>query len=65
VGKLSEVTNVLGNGVQDYVVSGVVLQYKLVRGRYEREHNRLEVLSTGRYITNAWLQHLMDSSPAK
>eukprot|EP00884_Botryococcus_braunii_P003615 jgi/Botrbrau1/13254/Bobra.0074s0003.1 len=49
----------------DYVVSGVVLQYKLVRGRYEREHNRLEVQSTGRYITNAWLQHLMDSSPAQ
>lgn len=49
--------------MQDYVVSGVVLQYKLVRGRYEREHNRLEVQTTGRYITNAWLQHLMDSSP--
>lgn len=30
-------------------MQSVVLQYKLVRGRYEREHARLEVQHTGRW----------------
>lgn len=28
---------------QDFVVSSLVLQYKLVGGRYQRDHNRLDV----------------------
>lgn len=44
----------------DYVVSSVVLQYKLVGGRYRREHNRLEVQQTGRYFLNMHLQSLLD-----
>jgi len=33
---------------QDWVVSSLVLKYKLVRGKYEREHNRLDVQEMSR-----------------
>ena len=45
----------------DYVVSSVVLNYKLVGGRYQRENNRLEVQTTGRYFLNMHLQQLLDA----
>lgn len=35
-----------------YVVQTVVLQYKLVRGRYKPNHRRLEVHRTGRFLLN-------------
>jgi hypothetical protein len=38
-----------------YVVTGLVLQYKLQRGRYVREHSRLEVQPTGRWLLNMML----------
>lgn len=41
-----------------YVVQSVVLQYKLVRGRYEREHARLEVQHTGRFLYNHYLEEM-------
>ncbi|GAB4818638.1 hypothetical protein N2152v2_005684 [Parachlorella kessleri] len=47
-----------------YVVQSVVMQFKLVRGRYEREHARLEVQHTGRFLYNTFLEELyrLDSS---
>ena len=45
----------------DYVVSSVVLNYKLVGGRYRRENNRLEVQTTGRYFLNMHLEQLLDA----
>ncbi|KAI3426905.1 hypothetical protein D9Q98_006849 [Chlorella vulgaris] len=41
-----------------YVVQSVVMQYKLVRGKYCREHARLEVQGTGRYLANSFLEGL-------
>jgi hypothetical protein len=35
-----------------YVVQSVVLQYKLVKGKYKQEHKRLEVNQTGRFLYN-------------
>lgn len=45
----------------DYVVSSLVLQWKLVGGRYQRDHNRLEVQHTGRYFLNLHLQSLYEA----
>lgn len=47
--------------LQDYVVDALVLKYKLVRGRYEREHNLLEVHHTGRYFLNMHLKELYEA----
>ncbi|KAK9813251.1 hypothetical protein WJX72_011483 [[Myrmecia] bisecta] len=47
---------------QDYVVSGLVVQYKLVRGAYQREHHRLDVQQTGRYFLNLCLDNLYDAA---
>lgn len=44
---------------KDYIVSSVVLKYKLVKGKYQRDHNRLEVQRFGRYLTNLYLEQLM------
>ncbi|PRW51179.1 hypothetical protein C2E21_5649 [Chlorella sorokiniana] len=41
-----------------YVVQSVVMQYKLVRGRYKRDHARLEVQGTGRMLANLFLEEL-------
>jgi hypothetical protein len=43
----------------DYVVQSVVMQYKLVRGKYRRDHTRLEVFRTGRYLANSFLESLL------
>lgn len=41
-----------------YVVQCVVLQYRLVRGKYRREHAKLEVQGTGRMLANLFLEDL-------
>lgn len=46
---------------RDYVVSAVVLHYKLRSGKYQRDHNRLEVQKTGRWLLNQHLEQLLDS----
>ena len=48
--------------VQDFVVTSLVLQYKLVAGRYQREHNKLEVQQTNRYLMNLYYDSLLDKS---
>lgn len=42
-----------------YVVTSLVLRYKLVRGRYVRDHNQLDVQPTGRYFLNMMLDNLV------
>lgn len=39
-----------------YVVDAVVIQFKLVKGRYERAHHRLDVWSTSRFLLNRNLE---------
>lgn len=42
-----------------YVVTTVVLQYKLRGGKYVRDHNRLDVQPTGRWLVNQMLEDLI------
>eukprot|EP00195_Chlamydomonas_chlamydogama_P015270 CAMPEP_0202892960 /NCGR_PEP_ID=MMETSP1392-20130828/2628_1 /ASSEMBLY_ACC=CAM_ASM_000868 /TAXON_ID=225041 /ORGANISM="Chlamydomonas chlamydogama, Strain SAG 11-48b" /LENGTH=145 /DNA_ID=CAMNT_0049577109 /DNA_START=120 /DNA_END=557 /DNA_ORIENTATION=- len=42
-----------------YVVTSVVVQYKLLKGKYVRDHNRLEVQPTGRWLLNQQLDQLL------
>ena len=51
-----------GHPVQDFVVTSLVLKYKLVAGRYQRDHNRLEVQQTNRYLMNLYYDGLLDRS---
>ncbi|KAG2451376.1 hypothetical protein HYH02_003978 [Chlamydomonas schloesseri] len=44
---------------QGYVVTTVVLQYKLRGGKYVRDHNRLDVQPTGRWLVNQMLENLI------
>ncbi len=44
--------------LQDYVVDSVTLHYKLVGGKYQREHNQLAVHSTSRFFLNKYLDHM-------
>lgn len=46
---------------QGYVVTSLVLRYKLVKGKYVRDHNRLDVLPTGRYFLNLMLENLIQA----
>ena len=48
--------------MQDFVVTSLVLQYKLVGGRYQRDHNRLEVQQTSRYFVNLYYDSLLEKS---
>ncbi|KAL4443314.1 hypothetical protein ABPG75_011051 [Micractinium tetrahymenae] len=41
-----------------FVVQAVVMQYKLVRGKYRRDHARLEVQNTGRMLANLYLEEM-------
>lgn len=50
---------------EEYVVTALVLQYKLRRGRYERAHNKLEVLRTGRFLYNEYLASMMKMTHKK
>jgi hypothetical protein len=47
---------------QAYTVSAVTHRYQLRKGRYEPSEKRLDVLSTGRYILNLYLDNLLDKS---
>ncbi|KAG2485848.1 hypothetical protein HYH03_015431 [Edaphochlamys debaryana] len=42
-----------------YVVTTVVMQFKLRGGKYVREHNRLDVQPTGRWLVNQMLDNLI------
>ena len=48
--------------LQDFVVTSLVLKYKLVAGRYQRDHNRLEVQQTSRYLMNLYYDGLLERS---
>ena len=48
--------------LQDFVVTSLVLKYKLVAGRYQRDHNRLEVQQTNRYLMNLYYDGLLERS---
>ncbi|RWR91993.1 hypothetical protein CKAN_02118200 [Cinnamomum micranthum f. kanehirae] len=47
---------------QTYTISAVTHRYQLRKGRYEPREKRLEVLSTGRYIVNLYLENLLQQS---
>lgn len=36
------------------------MRWKLERGRYVRDHKRLDVLGTGRYLSNMFLNSLLE-----
>ena len=44
---------------QDYVVRTLVLKYKLVGGRYERDHSRLDCTATSRFIVDTYYDQLI------
>jgi len=44
---------------QDFVVRTLVLKYKLVGGRYERDHCRLDCTSTSRFIVDTYFDQLL------
>ena len=43
----------------EYIVTSLVIHYKLTNGKYFRDHNKLEVQSTGRFLYNGYLTNLM------
>ncbi|XP_051114549.1 uncharacterized protein LOC127240118 isoform X1 [Andrographis paniculata] len=45
-----------------YTISAVTHRYQLRRGKYEPSEQRLDVLSTGRYILNLYLENLLQQS---
>ncbi|GAB2236246.1 hypothetical protein Droror1_Dr00027985 [Drosera rotundifolia] len=47
---------------QAYTVSSVTHRYQLRKGKYEPSEKRLDVLSTGRYILNLYLENLLEKS---
>ncbi|XP_078173056.1 uncharacterized protein LOC144566890 [Carex rostrata] len=47
---------------QTYTVKGVTHRYQLRKGKYEPSEKRLDVLSTGRYILNLYLENLFEKS---
>ncbi|KAI3725986.1 hypothetical protein L1987_65783 [Smallanthus sonchifolius] len=55
-----------GDGVtiegQNYTISAVTHRYQLRKGKYEPSEKRLDVLSTGRYILNLYLENLLEQS---
>lgn len=44
---------------QDFVVRTLVLKYKLVGGRYQRDHSRLDCTSTSRFIVDTYFDQLL------
>lgn len=44
---------------QDYVVRTLVLKYKLVGGRYQRDHSRLDCTATSRFIVDTYYDQLI------
>lgn len=49
---------------QDYIVESLVIQYQLVKGKYERRHHRLDVQSTSRYLLNRNLESAFSAPSA-
>ncbi|KAL5704044.1 hypothetical protein ACHQM5_022520 [Ranunculus cassubicifolius] len=47
---------------QMYTVSSVTYRYQLRKGKYEPSEKRHDVLSTGRYILNLYLDNLLEQS---
>ncbi|XP_004514006.1 uncharacterized protein [Cicer arietinum] len=47
---------------QAYTISAVTLRYQLRKGKYEQREKRLDVLSTGRYLVNLYLENLLEQS---
>ncbi|GMN42584.1 hypothetical protein TIFTF001_011785 [Ficus carica] len=47
---------------QAYTISAVTHRYQLRKGKYEPSEKRLDVLSTGRYILNLYLENLLQNS---
>ncbi|KAG2710455.1 hypothetical protein I3760_04G027800 [Carya illinoinensis] len=47
---------------QAYTISAVTHRYQLRKGKYEPSEKRLDVLSTGRYILNLYLESLLEQS---
>lgn len=45
-----------------YMISAVTHRYQLRKGKYEPSEKRLDVLSTGRYIVNLYLENLLEKS---
>ena len=47
---------------EPYIVCGVTYRYQLKRGKYEPCQSRLDVLSSGRYLVNLYLENLLENS---
>ncbi|KMT08144.1 hypothetical protein BVRB_6g143890 [Beta vulgaris subsp. vulgaris] len=47
---------------QTYTISAVTHKYQLRKGKYEPSEKRLDVMSTGRYILNLYLENLVQKS---
>ncbi|CAI8612250.1 unnamed protein product [Vicia faba] len=47
---------------QAYTISAVTLRYQLRKGKYEQSEKRLDVLSTGRYLVNLYLENLLEQT---
>ncbi|XP_057437362.1 uncharacterized protein LOC130729581 isoform X2 [Lotus japonicus] len=47
---------------QAYTISAVTHRYQLRKGKYEPSEKRLDVLSTGRYLVNLYLEDLLEQS---
>ncbi|KAK3033067.1 hypothetical protein RJ639_035693 [Escallonia herrerae] len=47
---------------QTYTISAVTHRYQLRKGKYEPSDKRLDVLSTGRYILNLYLENIFEQS---
>ncbi|KNA05324.1 hypothetical protein SOVF_191480 [Spinacia oleracea] len=45
-----------------YTISAVTHRYQLRKGKYEPREKRLDVLSSGRYILNLYLENLLQNS---
>ena len=47
---------------QSYIVKTTTIRYKLERGRYVRDKKRVDVLGTSRYLSNLYLNQLLEKS---
>ncbi|XP_039016913.1 uncharacterized protein LOC120147672 [Hibiscus syriacus] len=47
---------------QTYMISAVTHRYQLRKGKHEPSEKRLDVLSTGRYTLNLYLENLLEQS---
>jgi hypothetical protein len=48
---------------QEFIVTALVLNFKLQNGKYVKDHSKLEVLRTGRFLYNEFLSSMMEVSP--